>query len=568
MSLTRSTDTPRFVDLPKYYLLGGPNVPPAPAAASTIARYTLEIPAFQRGIEWRGDQVSELLETKSSTLGTVILAGVTGRQLPILVDGLQRFAAATALLAEIYDPVLSQTPTNPLAAPAFGRLQAEATLFQPVFRFNSELMRTHPRRAISSSYELLRAEVHEIVEKELAPANYLQFASKVQRLFLDRQVGIDLYGGFSGYAELTSTFIDINNRGLDLSPVDLLRASLIERGMQNSWTPVDIQEAENDFTEVFERSPQAHLRTLGKYLNSCVDTPGRLPLTFPNWGILARPDVDALTDFIEASLDSIGTGRYPYLSEIHASGPQAFSLVLLHYWINNVGGRGKPDFAGGNMNSTNDCHLLLRAILRRLIDGTIFRLDGAIEWMLDRPSPVSAATLADQVIQGIPAGPISADPQRGWLEQSLRRADSQRSRRVFNACLLPSRGSVGGPFAPVAYGRGAGVWNVDHLYPQANQRRAGAGDSERDYLTNLAPLPASVNKSIRDLPCSIKLGPHGPYPAYVAKHPYVHWLVNVHYPSITPQAALDDQVSLAPHSTPPVGDSRIEALVGLLLPRL
>ena len=85
---------------------------------------------------------------------------------------------------------------------------------------------------------------------------------------------------------------------------------------------------------------------------------------------------------------------------------------------------------------------------------------------------------------------------------------------------------------------------------------------------NLAPLPASVNKSVRDLDCSIKLGPTGPYIHYTSRHPYVDWLSTTHFQAVSGAPGLDDQSQLAPGSSTQIGDSRIRTLADLVQDRL
>ena len=408
MHLDRSTQIPAFLDFPKYYLLSGPGVPPAPSTATALARHSIEIPPFQRGIAWRSTEVEQLLETKSATLGTVILASLTGRPLPLLVDGLQRFAVGTAILVELYPEVLASTPRNRIAAAHFTRLQAEAGSFRPVFQTNSDTLTNHPRRAISTSYGSLLQDVRALIGRELQkdPAT---FATTLNRLFLDRQIAVDLYSGFKAYSELTSTFIEINTQGLDLSPIDLLRAQLVEQGLRLNWTPGEVQDVENDFTETFGRLPQSHLRTLGKYLNDTIEVPARRATILPNWAGLTKADIGELLAFIDATLDAAQAGTYPYLAELYQCGPQAFALVLLYYWLYSTRGRGKPDFAGGTLPTANDCHLLLRATYRRLLDGTIFRIESAIDWVLANPTQLAPTAVADQVIQGTTSGAMSGN---------------------------------------------------------------------------------------------------------------------------------------------------------------
>lgn len=85
-------------------------------------------------------------------------------------------------------------------------------------------------------------------------------------------------------------------------------------------------------------------------------------------------------------------------------------------------------------------------------------------------------------------------------------------------------------------------------------------------LANLAPLPASINKPIKNLQCSIKLGPKGPYHGLEADHPYIKWLVGS-YPA-RGGSRLDRQELLVTNATPAIGDQRIRAIRDLLLPRL
>jgi hypothetical protein len=567
MHLNRSTDLPAFLDFPKYYLLTGPGVAPPPSPASQLARHTAVIPPFQRGIEWGASEVEELLETKSATLGTVIIASLPGSPDPLLVDGLQRFAVGTALLTELYHEVLASPPRNVLAAAHFARLRAEAGSFQPVYQTNSDVLYHHPRRAVSLSYANLLKETRELIAKELGQSPAI-FAKKLERLFLDRQIGIDSYSGFAAYGELTSTFIEINTQGVDLAPTDLLRAQLVQQALHRGWSATDIQDMENDFTETFGRSPQAHLRTLGKYLNSAIADPALRVTIFPNWAALTRPEVTDLLTFLDAAFQSAKSTTFPYLSETHECGPQAFALILTFYWIQNMRGRGKPDFAGGRLATSNECHLLLRALYRRVLDGTIFRIESAIDWLLANSGTATTSGLADQTVQSTTSGSLAGAPDRGWLEQSIRRSDLKRSRRVFNACLLPVRTSVGGPFPVLNYGRGANDWTIDHLIPQVRVAPARAGETEAYLLQNLAPLPSSVNKAIRSLDCGVKLGANGPYTHYANKHPYLDWLVSTHYPGISPPTKLDDQSLLAPGAIPGIGDERVTYIADLLEDRL
>ena len=567
MMLTRAASIPVYLDFPKYYLISGLGVSPPPTLAATLARNRLEVPSFQRGISWGETEVGDLIETKSSTLGTVILASLPLRENPILVDGLQRFATGTALLTALYPVVISPTPSNAAAAAHFRRLQADSSHYSPVFEANSNALAHHPRNAISSTYGRLLSEVNDLIEEGLrtdAPA----FAANIERLFLERQVSLDLYSGFANFNDLTSTFIDINTQGIALSPVDLLRAQLVDQALRLDWPFGDVQDTENQFTDTFEgRGPAAHLRTLGKRINALVGNSETVTLAFPTWATLAKPEVDGFFDFVSGFIDAASVTGNGYLRELLESGPQAFSAVVLFYLLRDNEGDDKPDFLpDGRLATKADLHLILRAVYRRLIDGTIFRIEAAIDAMLRRPTGITATSLAEAINPVNVAGSLAESPDPAWLEQALRRADPKRSRRIFNACLLPSRSSPGAQFDPQIYGRGANAWNIDHLIPQVAIKPAQIGGGEALLLPNLAPLHASVNKAIRNLQCSIKLGPNGPYQGYVADHPFIKWLVNSY--SARSPSKLDMQEFLVSNASPNLGDQRIRAIRDLLLTRL
>lgn len=568
--IRRAGETPPYLSLAIDYVVATPVIPPA---VSGLKLQQIQVPSFQRLIVWREENIDLLLDSKSAMFGTVIFANFPDEPW-VLVDGLQRFATATSLLNRLYPEVLSPTASNRSAAVYFTRLATMAASFQAVFDHNADALRNHSRQALRESFALLESDISNLVTTELT-LHPSEFATRVERMFLDKQVAIDPYFNFERKVELTNTFINMNSQGIDLSPVDLLRAKLVDQGMARNWNAADIELMENDFTDVFEDPlSKSTLKALGTLLNEAVDESQPRANVFPDWNHLTKTQVDELVTFISASILCARTGGLPsssrYLGEIAECGGFPFAITLLYYLRSHMQDFSNgnytrthvPDFAGGSVNTTSDCHLLLRAYYRRLIDGTIARTGPiGVDILQGRYSSVSDVA---NKINPDDAGPLSGQPNTEWLKQRLRVADKERAARIFNACLLPPRNQAGSNFNPISYGRRQGQWNMDHLIPKISILRARPGEHEANRLPNFAPLPSGVNRSIRNNPCSTKLGPLGPYAPIVASHPYIQWLVQTHFSTHTGGTVLDDQACLVANSTSHVGDQRIDHLATLL----
>jgi hypothetical protein len=152
---------------------------------------------------------------------------------------------------------------------------------------------------------------------------------------------------------------------------------------------------------------------------------------------------------------------------------------------------------------------------------------------------------------------------------TLNNVDKNKSKRVFNAMLLPGTNQLGAAFAPLVFARRRGTFHVDHLIPESLLLPNMAGEGEGSTIRNLAPLPANQNTAAKNTPCSTKLAPGGLYDVHVRGgglfHPYCDWLVNgagiqgVH---------LDQQALLQPNSQPDVGTQRVDKIADELLVRL
>jgi hypothetical protein len=219
MKLERVGPTPQFWKFgTDYYLLTDELLEKGPPVYLQ-RRKPLKIPSYQRNIVWRGKEITDLLDSKSELFGGVILVERTEilklRDHPFeLVDGLQRFATATALLNELYPLVLSADPSRPDISDCFANLRMDVQNSQPIFSHNDTALRSHRRSALKKSYLELCCEVRKIILDNISDRQKASiFAPKIEGMFLEKQIAIDEYHGFSGETDLTNTFITMNSKG-------------------------------------------------------------------------------------------------------------------------------------------------------------------------------------------------------------------------------------------------------------------------------------------------------------------------------------------------------------------
>jgi len=543
-----------------------------PETVSDLAE-PIEIPTFQRSIVWRKDQVKELVDSKSALYGTVILAKSVDRPLS-LIDGLQRFATATAFLVCLYARVISPDPTDETASRYFTKLKLFIQKRQPVVAHNDKMLKgDYNRKSINDSYKDLLEDIESFVDDELKK-DPKEFADKIQSMLLDKQIGIDSYSNFENSKELTNTFITMNSTGLDLSPVDLLRARLVDQTILQKWLADDIEDMENRFTETFEPGNlKTHLKVLGNALNEEItDNPNNI---FPQWDAFTKKHIDELLDFIDNVITNAkNIKEHPYLSEIIACGGLPFTIVILFFYKYHFLKKEIPDFAGGELNTQYDCRVLLQSFYRRLIDGSIGRLGPEVEGVL-KGKLRSITDLASQ-INPSSAGLFGKAPNLSWLDQRLREADIVKSKRIFNVCLLPDRKNTSHDFVPRVYGTSEGTWAIDHLIPKKKLIPNQKGEREINRLPNFAQLTSDKNREAKNLPCSDKLRSHSIYAGIHRNvHPYIDWLITEHLPKYDKAKdveinkneflhPLDAQLCLQPNAKPSIGDERIAAIAKII----
>lgn len=555
-----------------------------PPSVSITDPHMVYIPAYQRKLVWRIDDIQKLVDTKSNLYGTVILATFsTDPESPMtLVDGLQRLGVITAFLFHLYPLVLSPTPSDQTNAPLFTRLNISAERYHPVYEHNHDMLLNHPRIGIRESYKEL-SEVIECYVKDELKNSPQEFAKKIIFSFMDRYIAIDPYYGFKTDKELTDTFLNINSTGVDLSPVDLLRSEILSQAYHLGWPEQDTLDVENHFTEVFQ--PQrggnkSGMRVLGENLYGAIQddmitgkNPAPKKLLFKTWDSLDKNEIDSFLDFLRIMIDA-GDERLPdktmkwkELSEIFRCGDLPFAITAWYFYLQYYLKSKIPDFVGGTENTTNDCRLLLRAFYRRLIDGTIGQMTGIMQDIINE-NISTVEEIASKVNPESKAGKMNVNPSNLWLTQSLRTIDPTKAKRIFNACLLPDSGSTN-KFEPMVFDNKPGCWNIDHLIPKSHKISNVEGEKQISQLVNLAPLLYDLNHLAKTTPCKVKLEPSGLYSQAKHLHKYLEWLCDSHYTGITgTKDSLNDQENLALNSATPIGNNRIEQIAKILLNKL
>ncbi|MGA6840606.1 GmrSD restriction endonuclease domain-containing protein [Priestia megaterium] len=580
MPIQRSGPVPPFYDYVTNKALIPHNGANSQAIINLGVHEWMEIPRYQRGISWEIENVEEFLNSPSILLGNVILAQFphngqfqnlqSGNYL-ILVDGLQRFSVGTMILAILHSKVFSTgAPFHSANSQNFANLMARVFPLSPVYLHNDHELLNHPRNAIANQYRILRGKVESYIHEKLLNGQGSQLASLVQNTFLNRQVATDIYFNFSGPVEIMNTFLGINTVRVDLSPVDLLRALIIEKGASSGWSAIEIDDVENDFTSIFtnnDKPDTSLLPFVNVILRSLRINGSRV---FPSWnGTLLRPEVDDFLDFVQAFKNPAHSNGY--FQEIKECGSNPFAILLSYYYIQNVhNGTPRPTFLTGGNSENLELRSLLIASYRVLIDGTIGRTRTYAERIVDGSLTSSLSDISDLISrQFIGNRPVNQRLDRLWLLSTLNKADKNKVKRIFNAMLLPTHGSTA-TFNPITFGRASTCFHVDHLIPQSLLGNA-QGD-EGETLRNFAPLPQSQNREAKATHCSSKLASGGIYENYLMggthqPHPYCQWLVN-NFNTVSSPSDLDRPELLEPNQTPDIGTQRIEYITDHLLVRM
>jgi hypothetical protein len=585
MAIQRSGPTPNFYEYICSFLLV-PSKAPSGALMNLVVpgqqTNWVDIPSFQRGISWEIEEVKELLQSSSILLGNAILSQfqVNQSQFPFLpngtsvyltlVDGLQRFAVGTAILSVLHDDVLAPHANRPADAVHFAALAARVSPLSPYYDHNNRELIDHSRKAIKDQYAVLRSAISTYIKEEFDTGRAYDLSQKVVPLFLTRQVALDIYFNFSRQ-QLLSTFIGINTVRLDLGPVDLLRANILEMATISGWSQSEMESLENDFTDTLTNNGQTPKQEYIPFINAALKTivDGKGVRLFKSWGnALKKQDVDNFLDFV----DRFEASANPYLDEILACGKLPTSLVFGYYYMDFLhGSKSYPDFFSvGNVGSDADLHAFLITCYRLLMAGSVGRTTDFLEQIINGALSVALYKLADAISIKFIAAALSTQLDKNWLETQLSTVDKKTAQRMFNAMLLPVKGALGSKFKPLKFGRASTEFHVDHLIPDSLLDSSKPGGVQGQTLRNFAPLPSNQNRAAKATNCSTKLSPGGIYATYVsgasghAVHPYCLWILSTAILNI----ALDNQSNLERNSNPDVGTQRISEIASQLILRL
>ena len=567
MNLERPTKTPKFVEYATNYALKPERE--WPGEVDDFDPNPIKIPPYQRRIVWDEKTIEGFLESKAVLFGTVILAQSPAEDSLILLDGLQRFAASTAILNYLHSEIL---PKDGGAKKLLKRLVAETESKQAIFRHNDGELRNSARSGIRESYKQLCETVKSIIDKGIKDPEAM--ADRLIRTFLKKQIAIDTYHGFKNPLEYTQTFINMNSTGMDLTEVDLLRSEIIQQAETRGWSPADVGETENRFTEVFQSQKIRAAKVLGGHLYDALMR--ERAAVFEKWDELGKGDVADLLDFVDGAYEASnedrpdGGRRWPYLYENFQCGDIPFAIIVWFYYRRYRESGELPDFLGGGASTDGDLRALLRAFYRRIANSSMNRADAAAGDLIVRRNPEMLRDMKAVADRINPTDErLDEKVGRAWIKDSLRKSSAGKTKRMFNACLLPELGA-GGDFKPLRYGPGGG-WALDHLVPKAGGSAAG---ERTDHIANRVPVRSDLKRLAKNKTCREKIGPGGALEAARGEHPYLDWLLGAHYErhrdarSGAAGYALDSAEHLSESAAPPIGGERMERIVGLLHDRI
>lgn len=576
MNLERPTRTPKLVEYATNFALKSPGKK-WHDDVNDFDPNPIKIPPYQRKIVWDEKTISDFLKSKAVLFGTVILAKSPTEEPLILIDGLQRFATSTAILNYLHSEILPKIADAGIKE-HFKRLTADTENRKAIFEHNDNELRNNTRRGIQESYKQLYKNVKSVIN-ELNKKSSEELAEKLIQTFVKKQIAIDIYHGFKNSGEYTQTFININSTGMDLTQVDLLRSEIIQQAETKNWEPSDIDEIENRFTEVFQSSKIKATKVLGKHLyDALMDNPN---IVFKNWDNLVKDDVDDLLDFIDRTYEASnedgedGNRKWPYLHENFQCGDIPFAIITWFYYKKHQEHGATPDFLGGQLNTTNDLHVLLKAFYRRIVNSGMNRVDVAASKLIRGKNPEMLQNMMTVAAEINPADePLDKLIDKIWIKNNIRNSNTNKIRRIFNACLLPEPNLNNG-FQPLHYGPGNG-WTVDYLIPRGAISKNSEYYEQVDTIINKIPIRSDLKRKLKDKTCLEKLNLNEMLDEIKDEHPYLTWLMNEHCEkykdSILENAdgeyVLNSPKCLSNTANPPVGKERLEKIAELLQNRI
>ena len=588
MAVQRSGPTPEFYKYIVENVLMPRTNPPSPILLQIVgANGTwLEIPSYQRGVSWEIEDLEEFLRSRSTLLGNVIMGqfnvntslqqlfpqGTSPNSYAVLVDGLQRFSVGTAILSILYDKVLNASPTMPHVSQHFAALSIFVATWAPVYLHNDTELFNHPRNAISSGYKRLKSELINYINDQLS-SNASAFSSLIHKLFVGRQIAIDIYHNFTAPVDIMNTFIGINTVRVDLTPVDLLRANIIEKAQSSNWSSSQIEATENSFSDVFmDRQGEKQRTELLPFVSILLDliSTGNGHKVLPSWhGILTLADIQNLLDFVNMFLTIDKNSGDKYIWEIRNCGAIPWACLIGHYYRRYLNNGAIPTFINaGGQSEWPELHAFLCGVYRAILLGKIGKTRETAEHAIDGAF-TSLADAGEEIAHNQSGASLQFPLNIDYIKSSLQIADLNRSKRLFNAMLLGdaphSAGTFGLAFNPLEFGRKSTEYHIDHLIPQSMKNQSQPGAKEIETIKNFAPITSDLNKAASATPCSSKLSGGGIYANHIQSNPdhhfYCDWLLSTQSAYM---ANLDQQIHLEPNMNPDIGNERINKIADVL----
>ena len=379
-------------------------------------------------------------------------------------------------------------------------------------RFNHHVLLNYPRPALAQGYIDFFDDIDQWVQSSSADPVWL---ANIERLLLDRHIGVDIYGGFATSADLASNFIGLNTGGQQLGVVDILRARIVTEGQQSGWTTAEALQYDTDLAQTLSVNELAGridplVTQMGKV--SQAGTLAVLPALGMNNGAALKADTTELLERVDAfsspnSAPALALGASNGASEIQACGRLPFSILAAYHLRENAA----PWFLANPLaESVDELLVLLRANYRLYFAGVEGRQTSLLVRLLDGSfTPASLVDLADELSR---PGDLN---HRDWRDRHrhsprpgchglLARSGAKatcRSSLPRSGEMPISFDAAGGLVAPCPATfapQGLGERNADlqsgPSHSAVDRRHAG---SERGRHPNFGPIPNPPEPAVR-----------------------------------------------------------------------
>ncbi len=551
------------------------------------------IPNYQRGVSWTTSFIDDsFLKSQSPLMGNLVLANwaIDGTQDPNdwknqlingnqrdffhLLDGLQRFSTGTIILNALHNLIWSTGAKFSIYAQNVEILKNQIGNRDIVYLHNHYEFLNHPRLAISSQYSQLFEEYTESLKTLLGCNNQslkLEYLESINDLFLNKQVAVDAFHGFTSMSQVMNVFLGVNTVRIELNEIDLIRSYIVEHATFAGWLKPDIENIENRFNSVFisKGKPKLILKPFSTLLLEAIQKDWAHKF-FPSYNQgFDLAEVTRFLTFIERFENYSQKG---FIEEIKFYDNPYCALICFYYERYLTTGS-LPAFLQGNgmpsFTEVKELYLLYRAMIRTIIYRKVGKVrDKVCYKIMKDPTSFNMNQIADFISQIVIDGDMNKDLDQTAVSLELREMSNKPAQRIFNALLLSE---IGNPinFEPITFGNRAQEFHIDHLIPKSQLRKGQRGYKEGDKIGNFAPIPYKDNISAQMTDCSDKIGTRGLYnKAEITIIPFNHFLIHNHAPSLPDITNLNTQRLLSNNIPESTADQRIAYIAENLVSRI